>query len=129
MLDIQQNAIGTQFDSPRRILQANGYFTRFNGIMCRGGDQILFIKKEVFNLLNGFIGDYVVIEDYDKIQRIQRKYPFKIIPKDILVSAQKYDTNSWVRVQVANLIAYLQYFLNRSPEKIALLYKKMLNYR
>ena len=118
-----------QFDSPRRILRANAYFTRFNGIMCRGGDQTLFIKKEVFNSLNGFNEKYVVMEDYDMIQRIQRKYPFKIIPKDILVSARKYDTNSWARVQVANIIAFLQYFLNRSPEKIALLYKKMLNYR
>ncbi len=118
-----------QFDSPRRLLQANAYFTRFNGIMCRGGDQTLFITKEIFNLLNGFNEAYVVMEDYDMIQRIQRQFPFKIIPKDILVSARKYDNNSWAKVQVANLVAFLQYFLNRSPEKIALLYKKMLNYR
>lgn len=118
-----------QFDSPRRILKANAYFTRFNRIMCRGGDQTLFIRKSIFNSLHGFNEDYVIMEDYDLIQRIQKKFNFYIIPKNILVSARKYETNSWIRVQFANLTVFIMYFLRRPPVKMALWYKKILDYR
>jgi len=118
-----------QFDSPRRILKANAYFTRFNRIMCRGGDQTLFIRKEIFNTLKGFDEDYVIMEDYNFIERIQKKYTFRIIPKSIIVSSRKYDTNSWFQVQFANLTVFIMYFLKRPPAQMASWYKKMLNYR
>lgn len=118
-----------QFDSPRRILKANSYFTRFNGIMCRGGDQTLFIRKEIFHALNGYDEYFVIMEDYDLLQRIQKKYAFRIIPKNIIVSSRKYDTNSWIKVQVANFTVFLMYFFKRPPVQMASFYKKMLNYR
>lgn len=118
-----------QFDSPRRILKANAYFTRFNRIMCRGGDQTLFIRKDVFNSIKGFDERFVIMEDYDIIERIQRQGSFRIIPKCITVSSRKYDTNSWFTVQYANFTAFMMYFLKRSPDQIASFYKKMLNYR
>ncbi len=118
-----------QFDSPRRILKVNAYFTRFNRIMCRGGDQTLFIRKNIFNSLRGFNEGYVIMEDYDLIQRIQKKFNFYIIPKNILVSARKYETNSWIRVQCANLTVFIMYFLRRPPEKMAWWYKRILDYR
>lgn len=118
-----------QFDSPRWILKVNAYLTRFNPIMCRGGDQTLFIRKGVFHSLNGFDERFVIMEDYDIIKRIQQKGNFRIIPKCITVSSRKYDTNSWFTVQLANFTAFMMYFLKRSPEQIASFYKKMLNYR
>lgn len=118
-----------EFDSPRKILKANAYLTRFNGIMCRGGDQTLFIKKEVFVSLGGFNEGFVIMEDYEMIQRIQKRFSFRIIPKNVIVSSRKYDTNSWLKVQFANFTVFILYFLNRPPEQIAALYKKMLNYR
>jgi len=116
-----------QFDSTRTILKVNAYFTRFNGIMCRGGDQTLFIKKDIFNKLGGFDETFVIMEDYQLIQKVQKGYPFKIVPKSILVSARKYSNNSWLRVQLANLTIFFLYFLNHPPEKMAALYKRMLN--
>lgn len=118
-----------QFDSPKRILKINAHFTRFNRLFCRGGDQTLFILKDLFKALHGYDEYFVVMEDYDLIRRIQKKYAFKIIPKNILVSARKYDSNSWLRVQLANLIVFIMYILNTSPKKMQNLYKKMLNYR
>ncbi len=118
-----------QFDSSRGILKANAYFTRFNRIMCRGGDQTLFIRRHVFDELKGFDEYFVIMEDYDLIQRIQKKYSFRIIPKNIIVSARKYDSNSWLRVQFANFTVFMMYFLKRPPAKMASWYKKVLNYR
>lgn len=97
--------------------------------MCRGGDQTLFIKKDVFESLGGFNERFVIMEDYEIIQRIQKRFSFRIIPKNVIVSSRKYDTNSWLKVQFANFAVFMMYFLNRPPEQIVALYKKMLNYR
>ncbi len=118
-----------QFDSPRVLLKVLAFFNRFSGIVCRGGDQTLFIRKDVFVKLKGFDEYFVIMEDYDFVKRIQEQYSFRIIPKNIFVSARKYDTNSWWRVQVANATALRMYFRKDPPQQIANTYKKMLKYR
>ena len=116
------------FDSPNKLLKFNAYMTRFGGIMCRGGDQSLFVTKQVFNQLNGYKEDYIVMEDYDFIQRAKKKYQFVIMDGDALVSARKYDSNSYLRVNLANLIVFLLYFMRVHPIKLHALYKKMINH-
>ncbi len=117
------------FDSTKRMLRVNGYFTRFEGLMCRGGDQTLFVNRPVFNEVGGFNEYFSIMEDYDLISRLRRKYRFKIIPKNVIVSARKYETNSWLRVQLANLTVFIMYFLRQPPCKMKSFYKKVLRYR
>lgn len=117
------------FDSPHPMLKINSYFTRFDRIMCRGGDQTLFVMKSVFEELAGFNDFFSIMEDYDFIIRLRKKYRFKIIPKDITVSARKYETNSWLRVQLANLTVFIMFFLQQHPEKMRSMYKRLLRYR
>lgn len=116
------------FDSPSKLLKFNAYMTRFGGIMCRGGDQSLFVTKQVFNQLNGYKEDYIVMEDYDFIQRAKKKYKFVIMDGAALVSARKYDSNSYLRVNLANLTVFLLYFMRVHPVKLHALYKKMINH-
>lgn len=118
-----------RFNSHKPMLRFNSYGTRFPGLMSRGGDQTLYITRPLFDRLNGFDEQYVVMEDFDMIRRIRRIARFAIIPKDVLVSARKYDTNSWLRVQVANLTAFSLFFLKVPPPQIARTYKALLNYR
>lgn len=116
------------FDSNKRILKINAYFTRFKSLMCRGGDQTLFVTKAVFNELSGYNEYYAVMEEYDFIRRLSRKHSFRIIPKNVIVSARKYDRNSWLRVQVVNLFTFIMFFLGRNPLDIKKTYSKLLNY-
>lgn len=118
-----------KFDSNHLLLKINSYFTRFDRLWCRGGDQSLFITRSLFNELNGFRDDYKIMEDYDIIIRARKNHPFKIIPKNILVSARKYETNPYLRVQLSNLIVFNMYRLGYSQEVMANTYKKLLNYR
>jgi len=118
-----------RFDSPHPLLRLNSFGTRFKGIMSRGGDQTLFITRELFERLGGFDERYVIMEDFDIILRIRRVARFFIVPQDVVVSARKYETNSWLRVQLANLTAFTLFFLKVSPVRIARTYKAMLNYR
>lgn len=116
-----------QFDSSKFILKINAYFTRFNFLFCRGGDQTLFITKDLFEQMGGFDERFVIMEDYDILLRAKQVARFKIMPKNAYVSARKYETNSWLRVQFANLTAMMMFNFRIAPERIARTYKKMLN--
>ena len=118
-----------RFDSRHPLLRLNSYGTRFKGIMSRGGDQTLFVTRALFEQLGGFNERFVIMEDFDIIVRIRRRAAFLIVPKEVLVSARKYETNSWLRVQLANLTAFSLFFLKVSPLRIARTYKAMLRYR
>ncbi len=118
-----------RFASAHPLLRFNSYGTRFSGLMSRGGDQTLFVTRALFDRLGGFNEQYVIMEDFEIIIRIRRMARFLIIPKDVLVSARKYETNSWLRVQLANLTAFLLFFMKTPPTRIARTYKSMLNYR
>ncbi|MFD2719157.1 TIGR04283 family arsenosugar biosynthesis glycosyltransferase [Hymenobacter monticola] len=118
-----------RFDSKHPLLRINSYGTRFKGIMSRGGDQTLFITRALFEQLGGFNERFVIMEDFEIIERIRRVASFYIVPQDVVVSARKYETNSWLRVQLANLTAFSMYFLRLPPTRIARTYKALLNYR
>lgn len=117
------------FDSDKILLKVNAFFTRFNKIMCRGGDQTLFVKRSTFELMGGYDEAYVIMEDYEFILRLQKRNTFTIIQKDIVVSARKYETNSWLRVQFANLLVFIMFFFRRSPVAMKQIYKILLTYR
>ncbi len=117
------------FDSDNRLLRLNSWFTTFNGLLSGGGDQTLFIKKEVFEDLKGFDEYYCIMEDFELVRRLKKKYSFHVIPKKITVSARKYETNSWLRVQVANLIVFTLFFFNTPSSKLKELYSRLLIYR
>jgi len=118
-----------RFDSSNPLLRFNSYGTRFNGLYSRGGDQTLFITRSLFNRIGGFNEHYVIMEDFDIIRRIRQVARFRVIPKDVVVSARKYETNSWLRVQLANATAVLMFRFNVDPTRIARTYKLMLTYR
>jgi len=115
-----------QFQSNRKLLKINAFFTRFKMIWCRGGDQSLFIKKELFEEMKGYREEYKIMEDFEFILRARKIYPFKIIPKDMLVSARKYEENSYLRVQIANLIVFNMFRLGYSQEAMVQMYRRLL---
>lgn len=107
-----------KFDKDSLALRFNAYFTRFNRMFCRGGDQTLFISKDLFEDLGGFDTSYVIMEDFDMVRRIKKKTRFHIIPKSVTVSARKYEHNSYFKVNRANLIAYWMFMLGYPSERI-----------
>lgn len=117
------------FDSNEFMLKINAYCTRFDRLMCRGGDQTLFVRRNVFDELNGFDEYYSIMEDYDFIIRLRKRFSFAIIQKDVTVSARKYDTNSWLRVQLSNLTVFCMFLLKMPPDRIKNTYARLLNYR
>ncbi|HET6243148.1 MAG: TIGR04283 family arsenosugar biosynthesis glycosyltransferase [Bacteroidetes bacterium] len=117
-----------RYDSDKKLLVINSYFTKFNTIFSGGGDQSLYIQKNVFNELGGFDESYVIMEDFDLVSRLRKKrFGLHIIPKEILISARKYSNNSYLRVNIANLLVFSLYKMGVKPVKLSGLYKKLLN--
>ena len=117
----------TQFLSNSLLLKLNAYFTRFDIFLCYGGDQTFFIKKPLFTKLNGFDETKLIMEDYDITERARKMGRYKIMNKPVLVSARKYEANSWTTVQMANYKAILMYKKGASSALIAQAYKNSLN--
>lgn len=116
----------TKFDTNRPLVKTNSWWSQFDFLFCRGGDQTLFVTKEVFKELNGYT-EMLIMEEYDFLIRARKKYPFKIIPTRVLVSARKYDNRSYARVQLANVVVFNMYRFGASQERLVQTYKKMLN--
>lgn len=115
-----------RFRSDKLLLKINAYCTRFDRIMCRGGDQTLFVLRPLFEELSGYQDDHLLMEEYDFILRARKRGRFKIIPKDVLVSARKYEHNSYLRVNLANLTMFLMFFAGFSQIQMVNTYKRMI---
>jgi rSAM/selenodomain-associated transferase 2 len=114
-----------RFDSNHLLLKINAFFTRFNKLWCRGGDQAIFIKKTVFEEFGGY-PNYLIMEEYELLKQIQAKYPFKIIKNNAVVSARKYTKNGYLKVQLTNLKVFKMYNSGASQKKMATFYKNAL---
>lgn len=117
-----------KFDSNRLLLKINSYFTRFDRMMFRGGDQTLFIRRESFESIGGYKDEYRIMEEYEFIRRARKKLKFRIIPRDVLVSARKYEENSYFRVNFANLVVFTLFKNGASQERMIKAYRNLLHH-
>jgi rSAM/selenodomain-associated transferase 2 len=116
------------FNSPRRSLRFNAFFTKFRWFFTQGGDRTFFILRETYFALGGYDPRCVLMEEYDFLRRAKKAgHDFVVLPAKCLVSARKYEKNSWLRVQLANFVAYHLWAGGWvSPAKLKWLYWKML---
>jgi rSAM/selenodomain-associated transferase 2 len=119
----------TRFNSNKTILRINAFFTRFDWFICYGGDQTLYITDKLFKEIGGFKEDMLIMEDYEIVERARKKGKYKIFSKTALVSARKYDTNSWLTVQLANRTIVKMYNKGASQVEMVEKYQEMLVYR
>ncbi|MFT6166994.1 MAG: rSAM/selenodomain-associated transferase 2 [Vicingaceae bacterium] len=117
-----------KFDSSNWLLKINSFFTKFDRDMFRGGDQTLFVKNLYFKSLGGYDASFRIMEEYDFLRKARQELKFKIIPKDVIVSARKYEENSYFRVNLANLVVFTAYKWGVSQARLLKLYKKLIKH-
>lgn len=118
----------SRFDRQDLLYKFNAFFTHFDLQVSRGGDQTLFITRQLFKQLAGFRNDYVIMEDYELIERARKQASFQIIPKYVVVSARKYERNSWLRVQLAYWLVHFLYRLGVSQQRLLNTYKALIDH-
>lgn len=114
------------FDYPHWFLRLNAWFTRFNLSLFRFGDQSLFVKKDLFEKIQGFREDLLVLEDQEIIFRLRREAKFKIFNRCVVTSARKYLENGVFRTQLVFYLIYLFYQLGFSQQKLVNIYRNRL---
>jgi rSAM/selenodomain-associated transferase 2 len=124
----QLGACRQKFENANFLLHVNAWFTRFKSLYVRGGDQTIFITRNAFEQLGGFDEKYTIMEEYDLLKRAQNIFSFAVLPCATLTSTRKYEKNTWLRVQLANLRAMRQFNRGIDPEVIRDTYKKSLNW-
>ncbi|WP_420603986.1 TIGR04283 family arsenosugar biosynthesis glycosyltransferase [Flagellimonas sp.] len=117
-----------RFDTKNPILRLFAWLSRINHTLCRGGDQSLFIKRNLFQKTKGFNEDYMIYEDTEFIQRLYKQTKFKVLPNHVITSARKYREKGWIRVQFHFGMIHLKNYLGAGPNELYRYYaKKILN--
>ena len=123
----QSGCFAYEFDSDKVLLKINSFFTRFNSLFTGGGDQAQFLTRECFEELGGFSEGHVIMEDFDLYERIRSaNMSHKTIQSRAIVSARKYEKNSWIKVNLVNLIALLKYKADQDPMMIKSFYNRWI---
>ncbi len=122
----QAGCFQMNFDDPHPLMQLFGWFTQFPLPICRGGDQSLFITKDLFTKIGGFDHSLQVMEDIEIIERIERNGGFTILESRITTSSRKYHDNGILRLQAVFGTIHLMYALGSSQEDIVRYYRSSI---
>lgn len=96
------------FDGGPGILRINAFFTRFRWFFTQGGDRTFFIRKDVYQSLGGYDPKDAIMEEYVFLRKAKTQgIKAVLIPKACIVSSRKYQQNSWLRVQIVNLVVFV----------------------
>ena len=96
-----------QFEDGPWMLKLNSYFTQFSWFFTQGGDRTFFITRKAYEQVGGFDPEHLIMEEYEFLRRaIAKGLRYKMVAKSGLVSSRKYRHNSWLKVQLVNLLVY-----------------------
>lgn len=112
-----------RFDKAPLFMRGFAWLSRVNHPICRGGDQSLYIDKDLFREMEGFNENYQVYEDCEFTGRVYRKTRFRILKNPITTSTRKYRQLGWVYLQYHFGIIHLGYYTKKTPEQLAGYYK------
>jgi len=110
------------------LLKHNEKGTRRKNLFSGGGDQGLFIKKEIFEEAGGFDEKLPIMEDFELHSRLKKKWKYNIIQENAIVSSRKYKLNGYWRVQWVNLLIFCGFYLGLSPVFLKKTYKSLLRF-
>lgn len=116
-----------KFDKDNFWLNMNASFTKRDGVFTGGGDQCLFITKAAFESLGRFDNNQLLMEDFEFFKRMKKnKIPYKIINNQLIVSARKYEKNSYLRVNSTNLLLVVLFNFGCSSVRLKSIHDKLI---
>ncbi|OGX91140.1 hypothetical protein BEN49_20940 [Hymenobacter coccineus] len=114
------------FDHPHWFLRFSAWCTRLPLTAVRFGDQSLFVRRDLFNRLQGYREDLLVMEDQEFVARLRAQAPFRLLPRAVTTSARKYLTNGIFRLQGIFTLIVVLYYLGVSQRRLVQLYRRLI---
>ncbi len=112
-----------RFNSEKFLLRLIAFFSRFKFRYFHYGDQGIFVRRQVFEQLNGF-AEIPFMEDVDFLQRLHRVGRVTLVNQPITTSARRFLERGIIRQQVMNIILVIFYLLGARPENLKKWYEK-----
>ena len=84
------------------------------------GDQVIVIRRDFFNELNGF-PNLTIFEDLELCRKARSKSKIYKLPAFVTTSARRFETIGIIKNQLLNALYILQYLVGMDPDTI---YKK-----
>lgn len=107
-----------RFDSPSRLLRFSAWWTRFDSVFTRFGDQGILISRAAYDKLGGFQA-WPLFEDVDLVRRARRSRPIDILPAAVTTSARRFERRGVWRQQMLNASLLLRFLAGVDPTKLA----------
>ena len=117
-----------EFDENRGVRRVNSYCTRIPLMIFRGGDQSLYITRELFQRVGSYDESLQIMEDYQIIRKLSKYTRFGIMKPPIKVSTRKHKLNSYLKVNLANLVVFSGFYLGVDTGRLKSWYSSVLNY-
>ena len=115
-----------KFDNNHLVLRVSQWFTKFNFKFCRGGDQSLFVEKNLFIKLNGFDENFLIYEDNELIHRLYQHSKFTVINQSVITSSRKYLKNGIWRLQFYFIMIHIKFAFGANQETLVNYYQKKI---
>lgn len=112
-----------RFDRQNFLLRVIAFFSRFKFRYFHYGDQGIFVRRWVFEQLNGF-AQIPFMEDVDFLQRLHRIGRVTLLNQPITTSARRFIERGIIRQQLMNIILVIFYLLGARPENLKKWYEK-----
>ena len=97
------------FDADTFILKGISFITRFNFSLFHFGDQGIFVRRSIFQTLNGY-KEMPVMEDYDFYKRLGKQGKVILIRMPVISSARRFVKKGVIRQLLINKFVVLAYW-------------------
>lgn len=97
------------FDADTFILKGVSFITRFNFRLFHFGDQGIFVRRTVFQTLQGY-KEMPIMEDYDFYKRLGKQGKVILIRMPVISSARRFIRKGVIRQLLMNKLVVLAYW-------------------
>ena len=104
-----------KFDKANWLLKLAAAGSEWNHLLCRGGDQSLFVSKNKFDMLNGFDPRYKVCEDIEFIKKLYKNKCFIVLPQTLTTSSRRFYKNGIIYLLFHFGVLHFLHYLGVKP--------------
>ncbi len=114
-----------QLDSGRRLARVleRGVAARVRWLDLPYGDQALFVRRDVFAVLGGYL-ELPLMEDVEFVRRLRRRGRLHHSTLPAVTSARRWETDGWIRRSTENVMLVLLFLAGVSPSWLAARYRR-----
>jgi hypothetical protein len=115
-------------DDPNPIFKIYTWFSRWNLEFFTYGDHALFIKKSVFDTINGF-KPIPFMEDVEIQHRLRREGRFKKSKLAVVTSGRRFQKNGLIFQITVDFLLVMLFKLGIAPERLKKYYPDNISFK